>query len=211
MRAQNHPSPDYLKFVSSMEISYDDWHDGVGYDLDSLGKISGPEQAAAVKLLAEHLDTAPDWRDIEALAAIATPDARKAIRETLDTCDIEVRMRAAEELLELGEPADLEGIIIEALRTTDLGSGLSQAIDLAEEHPSPRIQETLLDLSLKGNEDQRIQCAALALYLGGKADEAFDWNHRPFFLRFGDEHRAIQIEAYLELCSRLGVTPKLTN
>jgi hypothetical protein len=103
---------------------------------------------------------------------------------------------------------DLESVIIEALRGTDLSNGLSQAIDAAEEHPSPRIQETLLDLALNGNEDQRIQCAALALYLGGKADEAFDWNHRPFFLRFGEEDRKTQIEAYQELCQRLGVTPK---
>ena len=45
--------------------------------------------------------------------------------------------------------------------------------------------------------------AALALYLGGKAEEAFDWNHRPFFLRFVDENRSVQIDAYKELCARL--------
>src|SRR6185503_4807588 len=121
----------------------------------------------------------------------------------------ETRLYAAEQLLKLDEPANLESAIIEALRKTSLFGGLSEALDMAEEHPSARIQETLLDLALNGTEEQRIHCAALALYLGGKADEAFDWNHRPFFLRFGDNDRNIQIEAYKELCSRLGVTPKV--
>jgi hypothetical protein len=82
---------------------------------------------------------------------------------------------------------------------------------MAEAHPTPRIQETLLDLALNGDEEHRIHCAALALYLGGKSDEAFDWNHRPFFLRFGDSDRRVQIEAYKELCERLGVAPKIAD
>jgi HEAT repeat protein len=191
-----------------MEISYVQWHDGEGYDLEALGNSTKAEQTAAVVLLAERLSSTPNWRDIEALGVINTPLARARIRLALMQADFETRLRAAKELDDLGETVDLESVIIEALRGTDLSNGLSQAIDAAEEHPSPRIQETLLDLALNGNEDQRIQCAALALYLGGKADEAFDWNHRPFFLRFGEEDRKTQIEAYQELCQRLGVTPK---
>jgi HEAT repeat protein len=191
-----------------MEISYVQWHDGEGYDLEALGNSTKAEQTAAVVLLGERLSSTPNWRDIEALGVINTPLARARIRLALMQADFETRLRAAKELDDLGETVDLESVIIEALRGTDLSNGLSQAIDAAEEHPSPRIQETLLDLALNGNEDQRIQCAALALYLGGKADEAFDWNHRPFFLRFGEEDRKTQIEAYQELCQRLGVTPK---
>jgi HEAT repeat protein len=191
-----------------MEISYVQWHDGEGYDLEALGNSTKAEQTAAVVLLGERLSSTPNWRDIEALGVINTPLARARIRLALMQADFETRLRAAKELDDLGETVDLESVIIEALRGTDLSNGLSQAIDAAEEHPSPRIQETLLVLALNGNEDQRIQCAALALYLGGKADEAFDWNHRPFFLRFGEEDRKTQIEAYQELCQRLGVTPK---
>jgi hypothetical protein len=203
------PSPAYDKFIGSMQLSYDDWHDGNSYDLDALEEIPESQRDAAVKVLADHLEKHPDWRDVEALAVLDTPEARKAIRKAVKDADLETRMHAAEQLIELGEKSDLEGTIIDALRNTGLGSGLSQAIDMAEEHPSPRIQETLLDLALNGTEEQRIHCAALALYLGGKADEAFDWNHRPFFLSFGDEDRNKQIEAYKELCRRLGVKPKV--
>jgi hypothetical protein len=199
----------YKTFLSSMQISRSDWQDGVGYDLDALEDITKGERADAVEMLSARLATTPNWREVEALGIIDTPLARKAIRKAMEHGDMETRLRAAEELTELGETVDLEVVIMEALRSSDLSSGLSQAIDLAEENPSPRIQETLLDLALNGNEDQRIQCAALALYAGGKAEEAFDWNHRPFFLRFGDENRQVQIEAYRELCQRLGVVSKV--
>ncbi len=203
------PSEAYQTFLSSMQISYADWREGESYDLEALENISASERGAAVKLLAERLKTSPNWREIEALAAIGTPAAKEAMRDALKCGDAETRLRAAEELIEMGETADLDGVIIDALRKTDLSSGLSQAIDMAEQNPSPAIQEALLDLSLNGNEDQRVQCAALALYLGGKADEAFDWNHRPFFLRFGEPDRAVVVEAYRELCQRLRVAPKL--
>src|SRR5262249_54099282 len=154
VRSQGHHSPAYEKFLASMEITYEKWHDGVGYDLEALRDFTGPERVSIVHLLDERLDSTPDWRDVEALAALGTPAARRAIRSVLDEGHIEIRMRAAEELAALGEPADLESVIIEALRTTNVGNGLSEAIDLAEQNRSQRIRETLLDLALNGNEDQ---------------------------------------------------------
>jgi HEAT repeat protein len=195
----------YNTFIASMRITVDEWRDGIGFDLDALENVTKSERDELVKILTERLKTNPDWREVEALAAIGTPAAKKAILHALDHADPETRLHAAEHLAEMGEPEHLESAIIQALRTARAMEGLSQAIDMAEEHPSPRIQETLLDLALNGDEDQRIHCAALALYLGGKAEEAFDWNHRPFFLKFGDKDRRVQIEAYKELCRRLGV------
>src|SRR5262245_621802 len=188
-----------------MKITMDEWRDGVGYDIQALEKVAEYERDELVELLDGMLKQHPDWREVEALGAIGTPAAKAALRAAAKRVNRETRLRIEEQLAKLQEPADIEGAIIDALRNTSLGSGLSTAIDLAEQNPSPRIQETLLDLALHGDEEQRVHCAALALYLGGKADEAFDWNHRPFFLRFGESDRGIQIEAYRELCSRLGV------
>lgn len=201
----------HKKFMKSMQITQDEWRDGIGFDLDALREVTDSERDSLTLILAQQLTDHGDWRHMEALAAIGTTAATDAIRESLKSKNMETRLHAAKFLAEIGEPADLEDTIIATLRGTDLSSGLSQAIDLAEQHPSPRLQETLLDLALNGTEEQRIHCAALALFHGGKADEAFDWNHRPFFLQFGDEDRQVQIEAYKELCERLGIAPKLPH
>jgi len=198
----------YQKFLESMRITADQWRDGIGYDLDALAAVSSSDKDSLTPLLANRLADHGDWRDMEALAAIGTAEAKNAIRQSLNSPKLETQLNAAKRLREIGEAVDLEGIIIAALRGTGLSSGLSQALDVAEQHPSPRLQQALLDLALNGTEEQRIHCAALALYHGGKADEAFDWNHRPFFLRFGDDDRRVQIEAYRELCARLGVVPQ---
>jgi len=191
-----------------MTMTLEKWREGIGFDLVALGQVTDSERDLLVKTLSERLETEGNWREIEALGAIGTPEAKKAIRRASRNASPETRLYAAEQLLKLDEPANLENAIIEALRKTSLFGGLSEALDMAEEHPSPRIQETLLDLALNGDEEQRIHCAALALYLGGKAEEPFDWNHRPFFLQFGDDDRRVRINAYKELCARLGVTPQ---
>jgi hypothetical protein len=201
----------YIGFVASMTMTLEKWREGIGFDLAALKNVSDSERASLVKMLEERLETDGDWREIEALGEIGTTEAKEAIRRAIGHGSPETRLYAADQLAKMDETQYLEGAIIEALRKTSLFGGLSQALDRAEENPSPRIQETLLDLALNGDEEQRIHCAALALYLGGKSEEAFDWNHRPFFLRFGDNDRNVQIEAYKELCTRLGVTPRLPS
>jgi hypothetical protein len=203
------PTPAYQAFVTSMEVGYEKWHDGVGYDLVALRNVTDAERDGLVPVLGQHLLSNPDWRDVEALAAIGTPAAIQALRGATEFVDPRTRMYLEEQLMKVGEPANLEDAIINALRQTTIGAGFSQALDMAEWNPGPRIQDTLLDLALNGDDEKRIQCAALALYLGGKADAAFDWSHRPFFLRFSDPDRNVQIEAYKELCKRLGVEPTL--
>jgi hypothetical protein len=199
----------YQTFLASMKINMDQWRDGIGYDLDALADVTDSERDELVQLLAERLENHPDWRDVKSLGAIGTRAATAALRAAVKRVDRETRLHIEKQLDKLEGSGDVEGAIIEALRHTDLGSGLSAAIDMAEQNPTPKIRETLLDLALNGpDEAQRIHCAALSLYLGGKADEAFDWNHRPFFLLFGESDRKMRIEPYKELCARLGFAPK---
>jgi hypothetical protein len=206
------PNPErsaaYQRFLKSLNIGLEEWREGIGYDLEALAEITPEERTAAVDLLRERLATRGDWRDVEALAAIGTPEAREVIRAARNHPNHQVQLRAAECLEAAGEDGQIEDHIIAALRGSELYYGLSQAIDLAEEHPTPRVQQTLRHVALNGRTPEaRVNCAGLALYLGGQADEAFDWNHRPFFLRFGDEDRAVRLEAYRELCKRIGVQP----
>ena len=203
------PSAAYEKFVASMEMNYEKWHDGEGYDLDAVKNVTATERDRLVELLRDRLKDSPDWREVEALGAIGGEAAIKVMRDALPRANAQIRLRLERQLAEMGELANIEDAIIAALRGTNLYGGFTQAIDMAEEHPTPRIRETLLDLALNGSDEKRIHCAALALYLGGKAASAFDWNHRPFFLRFSQNDRRVQIEAYKELCERLGMEPKI--
>ncbi len=75
---------------------------------------------------------------------------------------------------------------------------------LAEAHPSAGVRKALLKLALDDGETMRVHAAALSLYLAGKASVAFDWEHRPFFLRFGEEDRKSHKEAHHELLQRVG-------
>jgi hypothetical protein len=50
--------------------------------------------------------------------------------------------------------------------------------------------------------------AALLFYLHGKAKEPFDWDHRPFFLRFTATDRSEREAVFRELCEAVGVDPR---
>src|SRR5215831_13132898 len=123
----------YNTFIASMEISRDDWREGNGYDLDALDEVSNSERDEIVKIMAEQLKANPDWRQAEALGAIATPAAVRELKAAMKIDDPELRIHVAEVLAELDEPVDIEGAIIDALRKTNLSNGLSYAIDTAEE------------------------------------------------------------------------------
>jgi hypothetical protein len=192
----------YTRFLSSMQVDYEKWHDGVGYDLDALAQIHGDEQRRIELLLTERMESAPDWRDIEALKAIGTPTAMQAIRKALKSHAPEVRLHAAEQLEEAGEDVDLEQHIIDGLHEDMTTGAASKALDLAAEHPTPRVRKALLDVALDSKDSTvRVNAAALAMYLAGKAKEPFDWDHRPFFLRFGEEDRAARLAAWKELAA----------
>jgi hypothetical protein len=196
----------YEQFLKSMKIDYEAWHDGTGYDLESLGKIGGAEREEVEGILIERMRRAADWRDIEALAALKTRGAVLTLQAACKSGDAGVRVRAAEALAGLGEEIDLDAYIIDGLNEGMSGSA-GYAIDLAQKHPTPRIRKALLGAALDGKDSTvRVNAAAMCMFLAGKADEPFDWNHRPFFLRFGAEDHAARLAAYKELAAIVGET-----
>ncbi|MBN1998898.1 hypothetical protein JW935_15165 [candidate division KSB1 bacterium] len=60
----------YQRFLDSMKIGFDQWHDGTGYDLETLGRLGPEERASIEELLIGNLKQAGDWRDVEALAGL---------------------------------------------------------------------------------------------------------------------------------------------
>ena len=143
----------YERFRRSMDIGFEEWHDGIGYDLDALAEATPEDRTAIETLLVPRAGN--DWRDVEALAALGTPGANRALADAFATAGPEIRV------------AILRGTL--------------------DEHRSVPVHY-----------------AAMLLYLHGQAAEPFDWEVRPFVLRFAgsgpDERRA----AYRELCQRIG-------
>ncbi len=193
------PSAEYQRFLDSMKIGYEQRHDGIGYDLEALAKLSPEEQSQVENLLIANLRGTGDWRDVEALAALPTPGAQAALKVATKHRNPEVRNRAVE-ILSDAAPETAVALEDDIVQAVERG-----ALDLAVKHPTTRVKRAVLDCARLGNSTARVHAAAMLMYLCGKADEPFDWNQRPFFLRFATENNQELRAAWMELRERTGV------
>lgn len=186
-----------------MKITYDKWHDGEGFDLEALAEVKGPELNQIEAILLHHKPW--DWRDIEALAQIDSPEARMAIEAALNSTDALVRREAQKHLPEKINPSEREQRLVHALENDELlMDNLGASIDEAEAFHPPGVIDALFRGAL--NRPQAgVHFAALLMYLHGKADEPFDWSQRPFFLRFNTPDRQEREAVFRELCEKVGV------
>ncbi len=188
------PSAAYVRFIQSLELDFDRWHDGEGFDLESLVQIDPGERGDVVWELARRAAT---WREIEALETIDIPPAFMAIRRVLrDSDSIDTRLAAIaalERLDKLEGPAD-ELLAREIEQLTDIADGCTRALLMAEEHPTDRVKQALLAASHKRTE-AAMHCAGVLCYLTGAGKEPFDWDLRPLFLRLGPEESEPDREA----------------
>ena len=206
-RAMSH-SAAYDTFLGSMRVGFPEWHDGIPYDLDALDKILPSERALIERKLVSRRNK--DWRDSEALGRLGTEGATKAlIASTTGSRNREVRLRAGEILRQKGIPVGLDDLIVDALRHSAFGSGLSQALELTTRFPSEAIERTLLHGARCAGDDEgkAIHFTALLLFLHGKAAEPFDQTQQPFFQRFHAAPGPKREQVFRELCERIGVQP----
>jgi hypothetical protein len=193
-------TPAIERFLRSLVLDYEKWHDGEGYDLEVLAKMAPAERAYVLEVLLERLaGTGADWRDVDAVAALDTPPAEAALRGLSSHVDAEVRLRAARRLAERGAPEVAEREVVRLLTDPDAQTPIHRLMTLVEEHPTAKVREALLACALDGAKDLRVHAAALALYLAGGANEPFDWKHRPLFLKFGGDERGARVSAMQEL------------
>ena len=193
------------RFVRSMVIDYEKWHDGIGYDLSILREASPAERQAIERLLTGR--GVNGWREVEALAALHTETADAVLRAAFahgnsEICNAVLRCAPA-----LASDAQKTAHLVEALRTAKFFEGLSQALDeVAVYHPPAIVAE--LFRGLRGRTDEAaVHFAAMLLFIHGRASEPFDWNQRPFFLRFCAPTLAEREAAFRELCEKIGVDP----
>ena len=132
------PSDARRTFDASMVIGYEQWHDGIGYDLDALAKLTESErESVAADLIIRLRSGDGSWRDVEALAALGTPQARHALEIALPRADLGLRLHIGRALAELGAAVAMDKIIADALRSADRDGSHSFALDLAAQHATP--------------------------------------------------------------------------
>jgi len=203
MARQSKKSAAWERFLDSMAIDFERWHDGTGYDLDALDEMTPAERREIEAMLIGKAEQ--DWRDFEALKHLDTPKAREAIRRGLDAADPETRAAAARHLDE--DDPERGRALARALGEAAPFEGLSPLLDEAAEFHPPEVVDALLrGAATSEDETVAVNYAAMLYYIHGLAEEPFDWSHRPFFLRFG-EGGAERSAAFDELCRAIGVDP----
>lgn len=193
------------RFLASMAVTFDMWHDGEGYDLKALAKVPAGELKEIETILIQHQPR--DWRDIEALGWIDSPDAKKAVVSALNSSDAATRRVARQYAGEQVDDKQRERLLVKALENDELLlSDLGASIDEAQTFHPPAVMDALFRGALHRAE-AGVHFAALLMYLHGKAAEPFDWSQRPFFLRFNTPDQKEREAAFLELCDKVGVDP----
>lgn len=196
----------FARFIQSTVMDYEKWHDGIGYDLEAL-KAATPAEREAIEGILLHRGT-KDWRDVEALAGLDTLRARNALIAALKDPDPKIRLAVARHAPQLVSDPERIASLVKALETASLSGGLSQAIDEAGEFHPKEVVQALLRGVLHRDGEVAVNFAGLLMYVHGKADQPFDWEQRPFFLRFHTENREERKAAFLELCEKIGVEAK---
>jgi hypothetical protein len=190
------------RFRRSMRIGYDQWHDGVGYDLEALRTASPEERRGIEDLLV--IGGVRDWRDAEALAALDTPRARQALLGALDGGDAALAVAIAGYAPDLVGERRRAAVLAHAIETAVLYGGLSEALDEAASFHPPEVVDALFRAALAREGEAAVHCAALLAYVHGKATEPFDMELRPFFLRFHTDDPAERRRAFDELLVLIG-------
>jgi len=179
------PTAAYTRFKQSMVLDYDAWKDGRPYEISALSEVTDEERNLLTDEICER--SSLDWRDVEALRALATPKAIKrvgqAAEKQTDGGGIEAFM---DEIEREGWTADIETRFIEKLeRVASMTGALDRLYEIAEAHPTEAVRKQLLrNARISGDETVRYSMGAFLLYLAGHVDShyVFDTDHRPHLL-----------------------------
>lgn len=167
------PSEAYGRFKKSMMIDYDAWREGTPYDIPALSDVTAEERDLLTDELCEK--SSLDWRDVEALRALATPKALKrvghAAAKQTDGGGIEAFM----DDVARGWSPDIEARFIEKLeRVQSMTGALDRLYEIAEAHQTPAVMAQLLrNARIHSDPTVRYSTGAFLLELSGHADTRY--------------------------------------
>jgi hypothetical protein len=192
-----------VRFERSLLIGYEQWHDGVGYDVEALRELS-VEQRRSIEA---RLVPPDGWRDVEALAVIASlgsDSARAELRKAATSGSSEVQLAVLQHAPELVPNDARVASIVQALDVATPFDSFTTTLDQVEAfHPQPVIDALWRGLESRAG-DVAVHYAAMLAFLYGKADEAFDWRLRPLFLEFNTADVAQRRAAIAKLRALVG-------
>jgi len=175
------------RFLDSMIMNYDRWHDGVGYDLEALRSMTAAEREGIEQLLITK--TLDDWRDVEALAALNTVRARRRLLAAFERADLSQKVDLISHATSLFTDEERAEVLVTALKSGEKEESLTQVMMEVEELHPPAVIDALWH-GVREHEDVVAgRFAMMLLFLHGKASSPYDWDWRPFMLRFQGEPR----------------------
>lgn len=167
-----------------MIIDYSAWRDGTPYDIAALADITSEERDLLTDELCEK--NSLDWRDVEALRALATPKALKRVGDAAEKQTDGAGIEAFMDEVAKGWSPEIEGRFIEKLeRVQSMTGALDRLYEIAEAHQTPAVMAQLLrNARIHSDPTVRYSMGAFLLELTGHADTryTFDENIRPHLL-----------------------------
>lgn len=193
----------FTRFQRSRRIDYGRWREGIGYDLDALAEVTATERAAIMASLIPP----SDWRDVEALVAIGSPEALEALRQAAEHAPTSIRLAILERAPALVPEALRLDMLLRALASADIMNGLSAALDEMEVFHPPAIIAALFAALMEREGDIAYHCAATLAVIHGLIESRLDWSMRPLFLRFNTDDLDQRKAAWHALRQQLGLPP----
>jgi hypothetical protein len=204
MSASDQPKSDspWERFRRAAEITAENWRDPQ-HDWDAIQTASPAERRSIEQLLVAR--GARHVIDVQALAMLSSPEADQALRQAFQSGSAEIRAAVVHFAPQTIEPAALRSELLQRIAECDAYAGLSLTLEQIEGQYTPELQTAMLTRIARDPGVAAVHFAGLLLYLHGQAESPFDWDQRPFLLRFNPGDLADRKAALVELCRRIGV------
>lgn len=190
------------RFRRAALIDLDNWRDPQ-HDLEAIRLASAAERTEIERFLLSRGVT--HCMDVEALALLDSPAAQQALRTAFAAGPLEIRAAVALFAPELVPASERTAELLRRIDECDVYNGLSLTLSqLESEHP-PEIIVAMLRRIARDPGVTAVHFAGLLLFLHQQAAEPFDWEQRPFLLRFNPGDAADRRQAFAELCQRIGL------
>ena len=167
-------SPAWDQFAASIPMTFDSWHDGLGYDLAALARMPKLEQDVIRQWLHTRLEDRLrdiDMRDLEAAAAL---EQTELLTTVADHPNQTVRLRAKELLHDEGDVAAELCSTLSNSRSEDV---VLRALDLVPLHATAEVRKALI-ARVRKVDRTFINSAMVLLEVFGDVKDV--WSERPF-------------------------------